>query len=100
MDVEHAPIDNRKDDADALPTSAPWSRPRPPSKDIDIAEKCIILSFRKLQLQRIAELQDKLLAFSVDPMLQRGRSLLPDLLDEASGAYITSNGSPCAATED
>lgn len=48
-------------------------------------EKVIVLSFRSLQLQRIAELQDELLSLAVGPASQQTPG--KDLIDKALSDY-------------
>lgn len=80
-DVEQAPAGNFNDNA----SPAAQGSDLPPRKTKRIsAEKVIVLSFRGLQLQRIAALQDRLIGLSTQ---QGNDSSHFDKIDETLGAY-------------
>lgn len=83
VDVEQAPGKQSSDDASRPPRAD--GHPQPPDPMNNIADKVVVLSFRNLQLRRIGDLQDKLIALSMAK--QPLHSDHADRVDQALRAY-------------
>lgn len=83
-DVEQAPGKQYSDDASRPPRTDGHPQPPDPTNNI-IADKVVVLSFRNLQLRRIGDLQDKLIALSMAK--QPLHSDHADRVDQALRAY-------------
>lgn len=83
-DVEQAPGKHYSDDASRPPRADGHLRRPDPTNNV-IADKVVVLSFRNLQLKRIGDLQDKLIALSMAK--QPLYSDHADSVDQALRAY-------------